>query len=102
MAPAIKADDNFEPSLQEIKLEAKNVEKTKPIIGRKIAYIIKIIAVIKISIIFLNSGHFGFMSGLKMRNKEEDIKKKETIYGYVFGPIWSEIKLSSTMYAEKI
>ena len=102
MNPAVKADESLAPSLQEIKLEAKNVEKTKPIIGRKIAYIIKIIAVIKISIIFLNSGHFGFMSGLKIRNKEEDIKKKETIYGYVFGPIWSEIKLSSTMYAEKI
>ena len=87
MAPAIKADDNFEPSLQEIKLEAKNVEKTKPIIGRKIAYIIKIKAVIRISIIFLNSGHLGFMSGLKIRNKDDVIKKKETIYGYIFGPI---------------
>jgi len=85
------------PSLQEIKLEAKNVEKTNPIMGKKIAYIIKIKAVIRISIIFPNWGHFGFMSGLKIRNKDEDIKKKETMYGYVFGPIWSEIKLSSTM-----
>jgi hypothetical protein len=32
-----------------------------------------------------------------MRNKDEDIKKKETMYGYVFGPMWSEIKLSSTI-----
>jgi hypothetical protein len=24
------------------------------------------------------------------------------MYGYIFGPIWSEIKLSSTIYAEKI
>jgi hypothetical protein len=75
------------PSLQEIKLEAKKVEKTNPITGKKIAYIIKITAVIKISIIFLNSGHLGFMSGLKIRNKDEEIKKKETIYGYVFGPM---------------
>jgi hypothetical protein len=37
------------------------------------------------------------MSGLKIRNKDDVIKKKETIYGYVFGPMWSEIKLSSTM-----
>ena len=85
--PAVKADNNLAPSLQEIKLAAKNVERTNPITGKKTAYIIKIIAVIKISIIFLNSGHFGFMSGLRIRNKEEDIKKKETIYGYVFGPI---------------
>ena len=97
MAPATKADDNFAPSIQEIKLEAKNVEKTNPITGKKTAYIIKIIAVIKISIIFLNSGHLGFISGLKKRNKEEDIKKNETMYGYIFGPTWSEIKLSSTM-----
>jgi hypothetical protein len=93
----VQADDNLAPSLQDIKLEAKNVERTNPITGKKTAYIIKIIAVIKISIIFLNSGHLGFMSGLKMRNKDEDIKKKETMYGYVFGPMWSEIKLSSTM-----
>ena len=79
--PAIKADDNLAPNLQEIKLEAKNVEKTNPITGRKTAYIIKIIAVINISIIFLNSGHLGFMSGLKIRNKDDVIKKKETIYG---------------------
>ena len=85
--PAVKAEDNFAPSLQEIKLEAKNVEKTNPTIGKKIAYIIKIKAVIKISIIFPNSGQIGFMSGLKIRSKDEDIKKKETIYGYVFGPM---------------
>ena len=65
------------PNLQEIKLEAKNVEKTNPIIGKKIAYIIRIKAVIKISIIFLNPGHLGFMSGLKIRNKDDDIKKKK-------------------------
>ena len=87
MAPAIKADDNFEPNLQEIKLEAKNVEKTKPTIGKKIAYIIKIKAVIRISIILPNSGQIGFISGLKIRNKDEDIKKKETMYGYIFGPM---------------
>ena len=81
MVPAIKADDNLAPSLQEIKLEAKNVEKTNPTIGKKIAYIIKIKAVIKISIIFPNSGQIGFMSGLKIRNKDDVIKKKETIYG---------------------
>ena len=97
MKPAVKADWSLAPSLQEIKLDAKNVEKTNPITGKKIAYIIKITAVIKISIIFLNSGHLGFMSGLKIRNKDDAIKKKETIYGYVFGPMWSEIKLSSTM-----
>ena len=85
--PAIKADDNFAPSLQEIKLEAKNVEKRNPITGKKTAYMIKITAVIKISIIFPNLGHVGFMSGLKIRNKDDVIKKKETIYGYVFGPI---------------
>tara|TARA_B110000971_G_scaffold47461_1_gene47497 strand:- start:161 stop:412 length:252 start_codon:yes stop_codon:yes gene_type:complete len=83
----VKAEDNLAPNLQEIKLEAKKVEKTNPITGKKIAYITKIKAVIRISIIFLNSGHLGFMSGLKIRNKEEDIKKKETMYGYVFGPI---------------
>ena len=77
----MKADDNFAPSLQEIKLEAKNVEKTNPITGRKTAYIIKIIAVIKISIIFPNSGHLGFISGLKIRNRDDVIKKKDTIYG---------------------
>ena len=93
----MKADDSLAPNLQEIKLEAKNVEKTNPIMGKKIAYIIKIKAVIRISIIFPNWGHLGFMSGLKIRNKDEDIKKKETMYGYIFGPIWSEIKLSSTM-----
>ena len=87
MKPAVKAEDSLAPNLQEIKLEAKNVEKTNPITGKKIAYIIRIKAVIKISIIFPNSGHFGFISGLKIRNKDEDIKKKETIYGYVFGPI---------------
>ena len=97
MKPAVKAEDSLAPNLQEIKLEAKNVEKTNPITGKKIAYIIRIKAVIKISIIFPNSGHFGFISGLKIRNKDEDIKKKETIYGYIFGPTWSEIKLSSTM-----
>jgi hypothetical protein len=86
MAPAIKADDNFEPNLQEIKLEAKNVEKTKPIIGKKIAYIIKIKAVIKISIILLNLGQLGFISGFKIRNRDDVIKKNETIYGYIFGP----------------
>ena len=85
--PAIKADDSFAPSLQEIKLEAKNVEKTNPITGKNNAYIIKIKAVIKISIIFPNSGHLGFMSGLKIRNKDDVIKKKDTIYGYIFGPI---------------
>jgi hypothetical protein len=37
------------------------------------------------------------MSGLIIRNKDEVIKKNETRYGYIFGPIWSEIKLSSTM-----
>ena len=79
--PAVKADDNFAPSLQEIKLEAKNVEKTNPITGKKTAYIIKITAVNKISLIFLNSGHLGFISGLKIRNKDDAIKKKETIYG---------------------
>ena len=83
----MKAEDNLAPNLQEIKLEAKKVEKTNPITGKKIAYITKIKAVIRISIIFLNSGHLGFMSGLKIRNKEEDIKKNETMYGYVFGPI---------------
>ena len=87
MKPAVKADDSLAPNLQEIKLEAKNVEKTNPITGKKIAYIIRIKAVIRISIIFPNSGHLGFISGLKIRNKDEDIKKKETIYGYVFGPI---------------
>ena len=97
MKPAVKADDSLAPNLQEIKLEAKNVEKTNPTIGKKIAYIIKIKAVIRISIIFPNWGHLGFMSGLKIRNKDEDIKKKETMYGYIFGPMWSEIKLSSTM-----
>ena len=97
MAPAVKAEDILAPSLQEIKLEAKNVEKTNPITGKKTAYIIKITAVIKISIIFPNSGHLGFMSGLKIRSKDDIIKKKETIYGYIFGPMWSEIKLSSTM-----
>ena len=81
MKPAVKADDNLAPSLQEIKLEAKNVEKINPILGKKIAYIIKIKAVIKISIIFPNSGHLGFMSGLKIRNKDDVIKKKDTIYG---------------------
>tara|TARA_B110000902_G_scaffold56612_1_gene66043 strand:- start:1 stop:234 length:234 start_codon:yes stop_codon:yes gene_type:complete len=75
------------PNLQEIKLEAKRVEKTNPITGKKTAYIIKIKAVIKISIIFPNEGQIGFMSGLKMRNKDDDVKKKETIYGYVFGPM---------------
>jgi hypothetical protein len=85
--PAVKAEDNFAPSLQEIKLEAKNVEKTNPTIGKKIAYIIKIKAVIRISIIFPNSGHLGFMSGLKIRNKDDVIKKKDTIYGYIFGPM---------------
>jgi hypothetical protein len=77
--PAEKAEDNLAPSRHEIKLEAKKVEKTKPITGKKIAYIIKIKAVIKISIILLNLGHAGFMSGLKTRNKEEVIKKKDTI-----------------------
>ena len=85
--PAIKADDNLAPSLQDIKLEAKNVERTNPITGKKTAYIIKIKAVIKISIIFPSEGQIGFMSGLKMRNKDDDVKKKETIYGYVFGPM---------------
>ena len=55
--------------------------------GKKIAYIIKIKAVIRISIIFLNSGHLGYMSGLKIINKDDAIKKKDTIYGYVFGPM---------------
>tara|TARA_B110000438_G_C15409793_1_gene477067 strand:+ start:68 stop:334 length:267 start_codon:yes stop_codon:yes gene_type:complete len=81
ITPAINADDNLAPNLQEIKLEAKNVEKTNPIIGKKIAYIIKIKAVIRISIIFPNLGQIGFMSGLKIRNKDDVIKKKETIYG---------------------
>ena len=97
MAPATKADDNFAPSLQEIKLEAKNVEKTNPIMGKKIAYIIKIRAVTKISIIFPNLGHLGFISGLTIRNKDEAIKKKAIIYGNFFGPTGSEIKLSSIM-----
>jgi len=83
----MKADDSLAPNLQEIKLEAKKVEKTNPIIGKKTAYITKIKAVIRISIIFPKSGHLGFISGLKIRNKEEDIKKKETMYGYVFGPM---------------
>ena len=73
--------DNFAPNLQDIKLEAKKVEKINPITGKKTAYIIKITAVIKISIIFPNRGHLGFMSGLKIRNKDDVIKKKETIYG---------------------
>jgi hypothetical protein len=85
--PAVKADESFAPNLQEIKLDAKNVEKRNPITGKKTAYMIKITAVIKISIIFPNLGHVGFMSGLKIRNKDDVIKKKETIYGYVFGPI---------------
>jgi len=75
------------PNLQEIKLDAKKVEKTNPITGKKTAYIIKTEAVIRISIIFPNEGQIGFMSGLKIRNKDDAIKKKETIYGYVFGPI---------------
>ena len=79
--PAVNADDNLAPNLQEIKLEAKNVEKTNPITGKKIAYIIRINAVIKISIIFPNSGHLGFISGLKIRNRDDVIKKKDTIYG---------------------
>ena len=87
MKPAVKAEDSLAPNLQEIKLEAKNVEKTNPITGKKTAYIIKIKAVIKISIIFPNEGQIGFTSGLKIRNKDEDIKKKETMYGYVFGPM---------------
>ena len=85
--PAVKADESFAPNLQEIKLDAKNVEKTNPITGKKTAYIIKIKAVIKISIIFPNEGQIGFMSGLKIRNKDDVIKKKETIYGYIFGPM---------------
>ena len=36
------------------------------------------------------------------KNIEYNIKKNETMYGYIFGPTWSEIKLSSTIYAEKI
>ncbi len=95
--PAVKAEVNFAPSLHEIKLEVKSVEKTNPIIGKKTAYIIKIKAVIKISIIFSNLGQTGFISGLKIRNKDEVIKKNETMYGYILGPMWSEIKLSSTM-----
>ena len=81
IAPAIKADDSLAPNLQEIKLEANKVEKTNPITGKKTAYIIKIKAVNKISIIFPNSGHLGLMSGLKIRNNDDVIKKKETIYG---------------------
>jgi hypothetical protein len=77
--PAMKADVNFAPSLHEIKLEAKKVEKIKPITGKKIAYIIKTKAVNKISNNLLNFGQIGFVSGLKIRNKEEVIKKKETI-----------------------
>jgi hypothetical protein len=87
ISPAVKADVNFAPNLHDIKLEAKKVEKTKPIIGKKTAYIIKIKAVIKISIIFPNLGQIGFISGLKIRNKDEVIKKNETMYGYIFGPI---------------
>ena len=63
------------------------LKKQNLLIGKKTAYIIKIKAVIKISIIFPNSGHLGFMSGLKIRNKDEVIKKNETMYGYIFGPI---------------
>jgi len=37
------------------------------------------------------------MSGLTIRNKDEAIKKKATIYGNFFGPTGSEIKLSSIM-----
>ena len=85
--PAVNADDSLAPNLQEIKLEAKSVEKTNPITGKKTAYIIKIKAVIKISIIFPSDGQIGFISGLKIRNKDDNIKKKETIYGYVFGPM---------------
>ena len=77
--PAEKAEDNLAPSRHEIKLEAKKVEKTKPITGKKIAYIIKIKAVISISSILLNFGQIGLMSGLIIRNKDEVIKKKETI-----------------------
>ena len=77
MKPAVKAEDSLAPNLQEIKLEANSVEKTKPITGKKTAYIIKIKAVIKISIIFPNEGQIGFISGLKIRNKDEDIKKKK-------------------------
>ena len=77
--PAVKADVNFAPNLHEIKLEAKKVENTKPITGKKIAYIIKIKAVINISSILLNFGQIGLMSGLIIRNKDEVIKKKETI-----------------------
>ncbi len=77
--PAVKADDNFAPNLQDIKLEVKKVEKTKPIIGKKTAYIIKIKAVVKISIIFRNLGQVGFISGLIIRNKDEVIKKNETM-----------------------
>jgi hypothetical protein len=77
--PAVKADVNFAPNLHEIKLEAKKVENTKPITGKKIAYIIKIKAVISISSILLNFGQIGLMSGLIIRNKDEVIKKKETI-----------------------
>ena len=87
MSPALKADINFAPNRHDIKLEAKKVEKTKPIIGKKTAYIIKIKAVVKISIIFPNLGQMGFMSGLMIRNKDEVIKKNETMYGYIFGPI---------------
>ena len=77
--PAEKAEVNLAPSRHEIKLEAKKVEKTKPITGKKIAYIIKIKAVINISNNLFNFGQIGFMSGLTIRNKEEVIKKKETI-----------------------
>jgi hypothetical protein len=79
ISPAVKADVNFAPNLHDIKLDAKKVEKTKPTIGKKTAYITKIKAVIKISIILANLGQIGFMSGLIIRNKEEVIKKNETI-----------------------
>ena len=79
ISPAVKADVNFAPNLHDIKLDAKKVEKTKPMIGKKTAYITKIKAVIIISMIFENLGQIGFMSGLIIRNKDEVIKKNETI-----------------------
>ena len=64
--------------LEIVLIDATELE-TKPIIGKKTAYIIKIKAVIKISIILPNLGQIGFISGLIIRNKDEVIKKNETI-----------------------
>ena len=95
-----KADLIVAPNLQDIKLEAKKVVITKPIIGKIIAYKISTIAVTKTSMIFPNSAHSGFGSGLKIKNKDEVNKKKAIMYGNIFGPTGSWIKLSSIIKAE--